>query len=158
MTQNTMWIGGVEAEGSGAAMNINLYNLPDEQPQARIQWMRRQVEPLGIRVEVLETNGPAPLSSRHTPLFELISREVKREYPGVPVGTEILAASANDSRYLRARGIDAYGVWPFPVDFYQTQGIHSVNERVRADWFQQGVGLTRRLVSSYAFEPPMRGR
>lgn len=158
LTQNTMWIGGVEAEGRGAAMNINLYNLPDEQPQTRIQWMRHQVEPLGIRVEVLETNGPAPLSSRHTPLFELIEREVKREYPGVPVGTEILAASANDSRYLRARGIEAYGVWPFPVDFYQTQGIHSVNERVRADWFQQGVGLTRRLVGRYAFDPPTRDR
>ena len=57
------------------------------------------------------------------------------------------------ARYLRARGIAAYGVWPFPVDFYQTEGIHAVDERVRADWFMQGVSLTRRVVRSYAFEP-----
>ena len=153
LTQNVMWIWRVESEGSGASMRINLFNLPEELPLARIEWLRGIVEPMGGRIEVMETNGPAPLTSRHTPLFDLIAREVKGEYPGVPVGTEILAASSNDSRYLRARGIDAYGLWPFPVDFYETQGIHSVNERVRADWFQQGVGLMRRLVRRYAFSP-----
>ncbi len=152
LMQNVMWLGGVQPEGSGAAMAINLFNLPDEQPQTRIAWLRRQVEPLGARVEVLQTNGPAPLTSRHTPLFGLIAREVARHYPGVPIGTEILAASSNDSRYLRARGIDAYGMWPFPVDYYQTQGIHSINERVRADWFQQGVALMRKVVGSYSFD------
>lgn len=153
LTQNVMWIWRVENEAGGrSSMRVNLFDLPDEDPQARIAWLRALVAPMGGTLEVLETNGPAPLTPPHTPLFDLIAREVQRQYPGVPVGIEILAASSNDSRYLRARGIKAYGMWPFPVDFYQTQGIHSINERVRADWFQQGVALTRRLVRSYLFE------
>jgi len=154
LTQNVMWLGGVEAESGGFVMKVNLFNLPDELPERRIELLRKEVAPFGATVEVLRTTGPAPFSSRRTPLWQLLEQEIKREYGGgFRVGSEVLAASYNDSRYLRARGIDAYGVWPFPVDFYQTQGIHGIDERVRADWFMQGVSLMRRVVRGYAFEP-----
>jgi acetylornithine deacetylase/succinyl-diaminopimelate desuccinylase-like protein len=155
LTQNVMWLGGVEAAATGGfVMAVNMFNLPDELPERRIELLRQEVGPFGATVEVLRTNGPAPFSSRRTPVWGLLEREIRREYgTGFPVGSEILAASYNDSRYLRARGIDAYGVWPFPVDFYQTDGIHGVDERIRADWFMQGVSLMRRVVHSYAFDP-----
>ena len=153
LTQNVIWMGGAEREGNGFSMRVNLFNLPDEPPERRIESLRQAVAPFGVTVDVVRLNGPAPLSSRHTPLWTVLSREIVREYGSVPVGCEVLAASYNDSRYLRARGIQAYGLWPFPVDFYQTEGIHGVDERVRADWFMQGVSLMRRLVRSYAFEP-----
>ena len=111
------------------------------------------MRPLGAEIEeVIAKNGPSPLSSRHTPLYAMIEREVHRQYGDVRIGTEILAASSNDSRFLCARGVTCYGLWPFPVDFYETQGIHSVNERVRIDWYMQGVALMRRLVAAYALE------
>ena len=157
LTQNTMWLGGVQREASGFGMDINLFNLPDENPARRIEMLCREVAPFGVSVEVGQVNCPAPITSRDTPLWALLSREIAREYgSGFPIGSEILAASSNDSRYLRARGIDAYGVWPFPVDFYQTEGIHGIDERVRADWFMHGVSLMRRLVRSYAFDPLLR--
>ena len=135
-------------------MDVNLYNLPDENPDRRIAWMQSQVRPLGASIEaVLAKNGPAPPSSRHTPLFKLIERQVHQQYGDVRVGTEMLAAWSNDSRFLRAHGIQCYGLWPFPVDFYQSQGIHSTNERIRIDWYVQGVTLMRRLIPAYAFDP-----
>lgn len=154
LTQNAMWLGGVEAEPSGFAMSVNMFNLPDELPERRIEALRQEVAPFGVTVQVLRTSGPAPFSKRRTPVWGLLEREIRREYgKDFRIGSEILAASYNDSRYLRARGIDAYGVWPFPVDFYQTEGIHGVDERIRADWFMQGVSLMRRVVRSYAFDP-----
>jgi acetylornithine deacetylase/succinyl-diaminopimelate desuccinylase-like protein len=154
LTQNVIWLGGVQPEGGQFAMSVILYNLPDELPERRIEQLRREVAPFGVRVEVLRTAGPAPLTSRHTPMWSLLAREIRREYgAGFPIGSEILTVSYNDSRFLRARGIDAYGVWPFPVDYYQTDGIHGINERIRADWFMQGVSLTKRVVGAYAFEP-----
>jgi acetylornithine deacetylase/succinyl-diaminopimelate desuccinylase-like protein len=154
LMQNVMWVGGVERLDDGFAMPANLFNLPDEIPEQRIEWLRRKVAPFGVTVEVTSTNGPAPITSRDTPMWRLLSREIVRQYGAqFPIGSEILAASSNDSRYLRAHGVAAYGVWPFPVDFYQTEGIHGIDERVRADWFMQGVALMRRLVRSYAFEP-----
>jgi acetylornithine deacetylase/succinyl-diaminopimelate desuccinylase-like protein len=153
--QNIVWVGGVKSDSRGATMEVNLYNLPDEDPDQRLAWLRSAIAPHGVAVEeVLEKNGPAPLSSRDTPLFTMITRAVRKQYGPVPVGTEILAASANDSRFLRARGITCYGLWPFPVDYHQSQGIHSVDERVRLDWYMEGVALMRGLIQQYAFEPP----
>lgn len=154
LMQNIVWLGGVTEDARGATMHAYLYNLPDENPDARIEWLRRFVAPFGAAIDqVTEKSGPAPLSSSHTPMFALIAREVARQYPGIPVGTEILAASYNDSRYLRARGVQAYGLSPYPVDFYQTQGIHGIDERVRAGWYMEGVAVMRRIVRAYAFEP-----
>jgi acetylornithine deacetylase/succinyl-diaminopimelate desuccinylase-like protein len=153
LTQNVVFLGKVVPASGGATMETNLYNLPDEDPDRRIAWLRSQIAPFGATIEaVLSKNGPAPLTSRHTPLFSLIEREAHAQYGAVAVGTEILAAASNDSRFLRARGISSYGMWPFPVDFYQTQGIHSTNERVRLDWYMQGVALMRRLIPAYAFD------
>jgi acetylornithine deacetylase/succinyl-diaminopimelate desuccinylase-like protein len=152
LTQNNVWVDGAKADARGATMLVRLYNLPDENPDARIAWLAAQVAPFGATVEeVLTRNGPAPLSRMDTPFFGLLRQAVKQEMGDAPIGPEILAASSNDSRFLRARGVVAYGIWPFPVDFYQTQGIHGVDERVRLDWFVQGVSLMRRVVSAYAF-------
>jgi acetylornithine deacetylase/succinyl-diaminopimelate desuccinylase-like protein len=135
-------------------MAVSLLTLPDELPARHVERLQRDVEPFAARVEVMRFNGPAPLTSPQTPMWALLSREIRHEYGnGFTIGTEILAASSNDSRFLRARGIAAYGVWPFPVDFYQTEGVHGVNERVRADWFMKGVALMRRVVWNYAFAP-----
>jgi acetylornithine deacetylase/succinyl-diaminopimelate desuccinylase-like protein len=154
LTQNVLWPESVETGGQGTTMKVNLFNLPDENPDARIEWLRGVAARYGVTIdEVLEKSGPAPVSSRHTPMFALLTSEVKRQYAGARTGTEVLAAWYNDSRYLRARGIEAYGLMPFPTDWYQTQGIHSVDERLRADWFGSGVALLRRVTSRFAFEP-----
>jgi acetylornithine deacetylase/succinyl-diaminopimelate desuccinylase-like protein len=153
LMQNIIWLGGVESDARGATMAANLYNLPDENPDARIEWLRSRVAPFGATIDkVIEKSGPAPLSTPHTPMFALIAREVARQYPGIPIGTEILATSYNDSRHLRARGIQSYGLSPYPVDYYQTQGIHGIDERIRVAWYMQGVSVMRKIVAAYAFE------
>jgi acetylornithine deacetylase/succinyl-diaminopimelate desuccinylase-like protein len=157
LTQNVLWPEPLEADARGVTMRVNLFNLPDENPDARIEWLRGIAARYGAGIdEVLEKNGPAPLSSRHTPMFALLSSEIKKQYNGVRTGTEILAGWSNDSRYLRARGIAAYGLMPFPTDWYETQGIHSADERLRVDWFNNGVALLDRVTNRFAFEalPP----
>jgi acetylornithine deacetylase/succinyl-diaminopimelate desuccinylase-like protein len=153
LTQNVLWPESVESDSRGATMRVNLFNLPDENPDARIEWLRGIAARYGASIdEVLEKSGPAPLSSRHTPMFALLSAEVNRQYGPTKTGPEVLAAWSNDSRYLRALGIDAYGLMPFPTDWYQTQGIHSIDERLRIDWFRSGVDLLRHVTSRFAFE------
>jgi acetylornithine deacetylase/succinyl-diaminopimelate desuccinylase-like protein len=153
LTQNMLWPGGIADDARGATMNVALYNLPDEDPDRRLAWLRGFIAPYGAIIEeVLEKNGPAPLTSTHTPFFALLEREIHRQYGDVPVGPYVLVVTSNDSRFLRPKGVACYGMWPFPVDFFQTQGIHSTDERVRLDWFMQGVTLMRHLVHTYAFD------
>lgn len=153
LTQNNVWARTIVAGAHHATMDVVMYNLPEEDPDRRIAWLRDVAGRYGAVVATVRVKaGPAPLSPRNTPLFTLLEREIHRTYGDVGVGSEILANWYNDSRYLRAKGITCYGVWPFPVDYFQSQGIHSVDERVRLDWFMSGVDLTKRAVQSYAFE------
>ena len=136
-------------------------NLPTEEAGLRFSQQSGKDSALTVTTaeqaepgdEVVEKNGPVPLTPTGTPMYALIRDVMHAHYGDVPVGIEVLAAFTNDSRYLRARGIACYGMWPFEVDFFQSQGVHSVDERVRLDWFDQGVALMRDLVDRYAFRP-----
>ncbi|HJT17229.1 MAG TPA: M20/M25/M40 family metallo-hydrolase [Thermoanaerobaculia bacterium] len=152
LMQNVVWTVGSKTDAHGATLEVNMYNLPDENPDARIAWLRSMIAPLGATIEeVLTKNGPAPISSTKTPLFDLIARDARAQYGPVPVGPEILAGSGNDSRFLRQRGITCYGFSPFRIDYFQALGIHGADERIRLDWYTTGLQLMRRLVSDAVF-------
>ncbi|SRR5581483_2807240 len=150
LVQNIAWAGAIRREGDHWAMRTSLFNLPNVEPGPRIEWLKKTVAPFGVTMGPLLVNDPpSRLSSDQTPLFALIAKEVRKQY-NVTTGSQILVKSTNDSRFLRPLGIVCYGMWPFPVDFYQTEGIHHIDERVRADWFQSGVKVVRDIVLEYA--------
>jgi acetylornithine deacetylase/succinyl-diaminopimelate desuccinylase-like protein len=138
--------GGYEGE-------VEMGNLQDEPTEARLAWLASQLEPLGVRIVDVPTRGfPVPSSSSDTPLFRLIADQARRRYQ-TTAGTLVLNRSSNDARFLRLRGIICYGVLPFPLDIFQSRAIHGTNERIRLDWFMDGVDFMHELVDSYAFEP-----
>jgi acetylornithine deacetylase/succinyl-diaminopimelate desuccinylase-like protein len=153
LMMNAVWMSGVQpANGGGFKMRVLMRNLPDEQPEARIAWLTGMAKPYGATVgEIREKQGPALPSTSDTPLFRLIAATAANRYH-VAAGPEILIFSTTDSRFLRGRGIVCYGLQPFPLDFFQSLGIHGPNERVRVDWFEQGVGFVREIVRRWAFE------
>lgn len=151
LMQNVVFPGGIEEREDGLVLRVLLANLPDQDPATEIERVRAIVEPHGVEMHMVQVQGPSPISSWETPFYQLIERAVLQTYGGVAVGPQILQFASNDSRYLRPMGMQVYGLWPFPVTLYQTQGIHGPDENVRLDWFLEGVGMTRRMVQSYAF-------
>lgn len=151
MAQNGVWADGVGRDEKSFTMKTLLLNLPDEDPDVRIEWLRSKVAPFGIDVEVVKKDGPVPVSPVDTKLYALLTAEARRLYDA-RAGTEILNRWQNDSRYLRQRGIVAYGINPYPVDYFQSLSIHGTNERIRTDFFNLGVTFARRVVAAYAFE------
>lgn len=152
LMQNSLWPAGIQPEGSGFSMIVYLFDLPDEVPAARIAWLRKTVAPYGVTVgEVDGVVGPVPFSSTGTPMFAIIRDEMQRVYGPVPVGTQILPSSSTDCRFLRPRGIDCYGLLPFPVGVFQSKGIHGMNEMVHLDRFAQGVQAVRGMVRRWSF-------
>lgn len=152
MTQDLLWAESIQPRGTGWEMRTYLLNLPDTNPDERIDWLRRTIAPFHARIgEVLRKEGPVPVTSDRTPFYDLLAREARRSFGNAPVGTEILNKSFNDSRFLRKRGIAAYGINPFPIDFFQSETVHQPDERIRIDYFNQGVEFLRRVVSEYAF-------
>ena len=152
LTRNDLVMDGpTPAEGGGYKSDLYLLNLPDVEPEEAIAQIRQRLAPYGVTIIERQRMGPAAISSTQTRLFELIEECVKREYGDqVAVGPMLMPSGTTDSRYLRGRGVDVYGVWPFPVDFHQSQGIHGIDERVRLDWFMNGVTVMKELVRRYA--------
>jgi len=100
------------------------------------------------RVEVLLSSEPVPESPFRGELFETLTRTMRAAAPGSVAGP-IVTAGTTDSRFFRARGIPAYGVSPFKVNYYDVDGVHGSDERIRARFFAEGVRLMRRIVRDF---------
>lgn len=115
--------------------------------------IRRSLSGLPLEIHSLRGVPPAPHSPTSSDLFHQIGKTAQETFgPATRYGPVVIANAATDSRFLRAAGIDCYGFWPYPVDFFLTQAIHRSGERVRLDYFMQGVGFMKRLVDRIAAE------
>ncbi|HEU4887729.1 MAG TPA: M20/M25/M40 family metallo-hydrolase [Thermoanaerobaculia bacterium] len=149
-TQNSLWVYAPVRSGDGWSMFVRQANLPDEQPDERMAVILKTVERYGLRLgTVSQKQGPVPISPDDTPLFRILAGEAERRYK-VQAGLQLLYRSASDSRFLRPLGIVCYGISPYPVDFYQSTSIHGVDERIRLDFFMEGVGYMRNVVKEWA--------
>lgn len=148
--QNSLWVYAPVRSGDGWSMFVRQANLPDELPEERIAFILKTVEPYGLRLgTVSQKQGPVPISPDDTPLFRILAGEAERRYK-VQTGLQLLYRSASDSRFLRPLGIVCYGISPYPVDFFQSISIHAADERIRLDFFMDGVGYMRNVVKEWA--------
>ncbi len=118
------------------------------------QMLRRVTEALGkdVKVEVLLDSEPVPASPANTPLFRVLERAMKEDEPGSAVAA-VVGAGTTDSRYFRQRGITAYGIAPFKVNYYDADNVHAADERIRARFFGEGLILMRRIVVDFCTRP-----
>lgn len=152
LVQNSLVTGRPERAGAEWRMIVTMLNLPDENPDERLAWLGRTIAPAGARVqEVITREGPVPLSSHQTRLFRILAAEARDRY-GVEAGVQVLYRSTSDARFLRTRGIDAYGVSPYPVNYYQSIAIHRADESITVPAFQEGVEFLKRAVRTWAFD------
>ncbi len=74
-------------------------------------------------VDVLLGGEPVPESSMDTELFKTLANAMRAASPGSAVAP-IVGAGTTDSRFFRARGIVAYGISPFKVNYYDADTVH----------------------------------
>ncbi|MGZ4779582.1 MAG: M20/M25/M40 family metallo-hydrolase [Thermoanaerobaculia bacterium] len=141
----------VNAIPATATATLDIRLLPDSKPDEMIRRVREAVGK-DADVDILLRSEPAPGSPRDTDLFRTISTAMRQQDPGSIAG-ESVGAGTTDSRYFRARGIVAYGIAPFRVNYYDAGTVHAGDERIRARFFTDGVRLTRRIVSDFCARP-----
>jgi acetylornithine deacetylase/succinyl-diaminopimelate desuccinylase-like protein len=149
--QNVVTLGGIQEVEGRLGISVVLRNLPDRDSRQEIERVRDIVEPYGVELEVVREGSLSGISSWDTPFVRHLASAVRQTYGDVGFGPQIPPFGTNDSKYLRPLGIDTYGFWPFPVQLFQTSGIHGIDENLRLDWFLQGVQMTHTLVHGYVF-------
>ena len=132
---------------TSAVADVDIRLLPDQTHDAMLQRVRDAVGANG-EVEVLLTSDPVAATSRDTDLFRLLEQKMKEDEPGSRVAA-IVGAGTTDSRYFRSRGIVAYGIAPFKVNYYDAGTIHGNDERIRTQFFAEGTRLVRTLVGAF---------
>jgi acetylornithine deacetylase/succinyl-diaminopimelate desuccinylase-like protein len=101
-----------------------------------------------VSVEIIHAGEPSPESPSSGELYDAITAAMRAAEPSSSAGP-IVIGGTTDSRYLRARGITTYGVLPFKINYYDADGIHGSDERIRAPFFADGMLLTRAIVRNF---------
>ena len=132
---------------SRAVADVDIRLLPGTRPDAMIARVREAVGK-NANVEVLIAGEPVPESPSSGELFNTIARAMRAHAPESAVAPTVTPGTT-DSRYLRARGITAYGIMPFKVNYYDADSVHGVDERIRTRFFAEGGRLMRTIVRDF---------
>ncbi|HEV7484625.1 MAG TPA: M20/M25/M40 family metallo-hydrolase [Thermoanaerobaculia bacterium] len=132
---------------ANASADVDIRLLPDETTDAMTAEVKKTL-PAGGELQVLLAGQPVPESSIDTELFRVLSSSFRNAEAGSVVGTAV-GSGTSDSRYFRARGIVAYGIAPFKVNYYDADTVHANDERIRARFFAEGVRLMRTVVTRF---------
>jgi len=89
-------------------------------------------------------DGPGPAAVRAT---------VEQMWPGLPM-VPFMSRGATDSRFVRARGIDAYGINPIGLSESDEGRMHGIDERIPANSLEPGLEFLYRLVLELAAKKP----
>lgn len=133
-----------------AEANLNLRLLPGEDLGEITQLIEDAAAEEGVTVRHKPgvSNG-ASWIPYDTPFFGAISDAVHAHWPEAVVAP-YLSPGTSDASKLRAAGIKAYGLMPFPMTREESRGVHGVDERVSLAYLTEGVSLTHTIVLKWA--------
>jgi acetylornithine deacetylase/succinyl-diaminopimelate desuccinylase-like protein len=112
-----------------AKATINLRTLPGASLDSALARLRRLVNDPKIAFNVVERGDDAPASDFHSAMFTAIADATHAVDPSMVV-VPYLSTGATDSARLRALGMQAYGILPFPMDQNDEDRMHGNDERI----------------------------
>jgi acetylornithine deacetylase/succinyl-diaminopimelate desuccinylase-like protein len=133
-----------------ASADVDIRLLPDETSAPMVAKVKETLR--GGDLQILLAGEPVPESPSDTELFRVLAAAMTKAEEGSIVAP-VVGAGTSDSRYFRARGIVAYGIAPFKVNYYDADTIHANDERIRARFFAEGVRLMRSIVTDFCAKP-----
>jgi acetylornithine deacetylase/succinyl-diaminopimelate desuccinylase-like protein len=147
----TMLSGGtrVNALPAKATANVNCRILPGETPADVQRELARVIADPKLTIEPTEEPAFGEPSTLTGPGPVAIRAVVEEMWPGLPI-VPFMSRGATDSRFLRARGIDAYGINPIGLSEDDDSRMHGIDERIPASSLKPGLEFLYRLVVELA--------
>jgi acetylornithine deacetylase/succinyl-diaminopimelate desuccinylase-like protein len=123
-----------------ATATLNVRNLPGESIHALVKRLKTAVNDSMVSITVADSGVDTPASSFKTPMFTAIADAVKELDPSM-VTVPYLSTGATDSARLRALGMQAYGILPFPMAQDDEDRMHGNDERIPLTSLEFGTKL-----------------
>jgi acetylornithine deacetylase/succinyl-diaminopimelate desuccinylase-like protein len=112
-----------------ATATLNIRTLPGQSIDSVIARLRRVVKDPLVDFAITERGEDAPASDFRSPMFTAIRESVAALDPSM-VTVPYLSTGATDSARLRAWGMQAFGVLPFPMNQNDEDRMHGNDERI----------------------------
>lgn len=123
-----------------ARATLNVRTLPGESLTRLLAALKRAIADPLVEIAVAERGINAPASSLRSPMFKALAETIEELRPGL-VTVPYLSTGATDSARLRAAGIQAFGLLPFPLEPGDEARMHGHDERVAQSAFDFGTRL-----------------
>ncbi len=140
-----------------ARANVNCRIFPGEDPEMLRQTLVRVIADPKVSVTFVEQRAAdgsliqpvaVPPSPLRADVVSAMEKTVGAMWPGIPV-VPTMSAGASDGKYLRIGGIPTYGIACMFFDVDDVRA-HGKDERIRADFFYEGVEFCDRLIKAIA--------
>lgn len=131
-----------------AEANVNCRLLPTENAETVVRRLRDAIGDPKVTLTPTKPRQPAMSPVDH-PIFESLRAVMKEIAPGAVV-VPYMSAGATDSAKLRLKGINAYGLLPFPMTAEDKARMHGNDERLSVESLKFGTEFLYRLVVSFA--------
>jgi len=141
-----------ETDG-GWEMELSIHLVPGADPAEVLAEMLPAWRLHGLGVTVEDEGAADHGSPLDHPVMEEIEAVLAEHYPGMPAGPIYLPWTITDARFVRARGVPAYGFSPFMVLTPEVLNLatqRTLNERIALPGFVEGVEIYAELLERIA--------
>ncbi|EQB62712.1 MAG: peptidase M20 [candidate division Zixibacteria bacterium RBG-1] len=149
----TLLEGGIRSNviPSQAEVNLNVRLLPEENIKDFVQQLQEVIgDDPRVKIEYDTSPHPhTPASPTDNELFRAMEKVGKKLSPEA-VTVPLMSTGATDASHLRAKGIPAYGILPFPLDDNDLGRMHGHDERLHLDDLEYGIRYLYEVVSLVA--------
>lgn len=123
--------------------------LPGTDQDKFLREIREIINDEKVDVSILADWQSSPDSRTDSDVFRAIEEVCENHFPGVSV-VPSMPPFTTDSRYFRAKGIDAYGFQPIVVPESDVNLIHGIDERIAVDSYLKCAEMVTELVMKLA--------
>lgn len=124
-----------------ARATLNVRTLPGSSVDELVERLRAIVADEHIDITVTARGTDAPASNFESPMFTAIAAVLRELLPSI-ITVPYLSTGATDSARLRAWGMQAFGLLPFPLAEVDEKRMHGHDERVPVEGLEFGTRLT----------------
>lgn len=135
-----------------AEANVNCRIHPTENAASVRDELARVVGDTTVQVLIRTQRSATPTARMRPDVMQAITQTTREIFGDVPV-IPMMLAGGTDSRFFRARGVDAYGVSGLFVDSDTDSRIHGRDERIPIKAFFEGQEFLYRLTKRLATDP-----
>ncbi|MGH7778860.1 MAG: M20/M25/M40 family metallo-hydrolase [Candidatus Binataceae bacterium] len=126
---------------SSAEAGLDCRLLPGSDPKAFIARMNALLDDDRISIDTFQSPDSPPPSPASGEMWDAIGRVIAADFPGTYV-VPWMTSGGTDSRFLREKGVPAYGFIPIVLPPSEERRFHGVDERLSIDNLNRGIKAT----------------